>query len=183
MQNTNMEKRSKLKVYFLYFFVSLAILLVTIIFTSIIGGFLILRSVPSLDELNPSDSAETSKVYALDGTLITEFHAEENREIVPFEKMSNYIKDAILAVEDKRFYDHQGVDYIRIIGAFIADVKAGNKEQGASTITMQYIRNVYFAPEKTFMRKINEAVMAIQLEKKYTKDKICLLYTSDAADE
>ncbi|MHB8280318.1 MAG: transglycosylase domain-containing protein, partial [Candidatus Humimicrobiaceae bacterium] len=146
------------------------------IFIGTTGCALIPRTVPSLDELNPSDSAETSKVYALDGTLITEFHTEENREIVPFEKMSNYIKDAILAVEDKRFYDHQGVDYIRIIGAFIADVKAGNKEQGASTITMQYIRNVYFAPEKTFMRKINEAVMAIQLEKKYTKDKILEMY-------
>ena len=171
-----MEKRSKLKVYFLYFFVSLAILLVTIIFTGIIGGFLILRSVPSLNELTPSDIAETSKVYALDGTLITEFHAEENREIVSFDKMSDYIKYAILAVEDKRFYDHQGVDYRRIAGAFIANVRAGNKEQGASTITMQYIRNVYFTPEKTFRRKINEAVIAIQLERNYTKDKIFEMY-------
>jgi len=176
MQNTNIRKQSKEKSCWLSFLVALAIFLMITIFIGTTGCALIPRTVSSLDELNPSDSAETSKVYALDGTLITEFHAEENREIVPFEKMSNYIKDAILAVEDKRFYDHQGVDYIRIIGAFIADVKAGNKEQGASTITMQYIRNVYFAPEKTFMRKINEAVMAIQLEKKYTKDKILEMY-------
>lgn len=176
MQNTNIRKQSKEKSCWLSFLVALTIFLMITIFIGTTGCALIPRTVPSLDELNPSDSAETSKVYALDGTLITEFHAEENREIVPFEKMSNYIKDAILAVEDKRFYDHQGVDYIRIIGAFIADVKAGNKEQGASTITMQYIRNVYFAPEKTFMRKINEAVMAIQLEKKYTKDKILEMY-------
>ena len=176
MQNTNIRKQSKEKNCWLSFLVALTIFLMITIFIGTTGCALIPRTVPSLDELNPSDSAETSKVYALDGTLITEFHAEENREIVPFEKMSNYIKDAILAVEDKRFYDHQGVDYIRIIGAFIADVKAGNKEQGASTITMQYIRNVYFAPEKTFMRKINEAVMAIQLEKKYTKDKILEMY-------
>jgi len=176
MQNTNIRKQSKEKSCWLSFLVALTIFLMITIFIGTTGCALIPRTIPSLDELNPSDSAETSKVYALDGTLITEFHAEENREIVPFEKMSNYIKDAILAVEDKRFYDHQGVDYIRIIGAFIADVKAGNKEQGASTITMQYIRNVYFAPEKTFMRKINEAVMAIQLEKKYTKDKILEMY-------
>lgn len=176
MQNTNIRKQSKEKSCWLSFLIALTIFLMITIFIGTTGCALIPRTVPSLDELNPSDSAETSKVYALDGTLITEFHAEENREIVPFEKMSNYIKDAILAVEDKRFYDHQGVDYIRIIGAFIADVKAGNKEQGASTITMQYIRNVYFAPEKTFMRKINEAVMAIQLEKKYTKDKILEMY-------
>jgi penicillin-binding protein 1A len=176
MQNTNIRKQSKERICRLSFLVFLAILLVVIIFINTAGCALIPRSVPSLDELNPSDSAETSKVYALDGTLITEFHAEENREIVPFEKMSNYIKDAVLAVEDKRFYDHQGVDYIRIIGAFIADIKAGNKEQGASTITMQYIRNIYFTPEKTLWRKINEAIIAIQLERKYTKDKILEMY-------
>ena len=176
MQNINMRKQSKARICRLSFLVFLAILLVVIIFINTAGCALIPRSVPSLDELNPSDSAETSKVYALDGTLITEFHAEENREIVPFDRMSGYIKDAILAVEDKRFYDHQGVDYIRIIGAFIADIKAGNKEQGASTITMQYIRNIYFTPEKTFRRKINEAIIAIRLERKYTKDKILEMY-------
>jgi penicillin-binding protein 1A len=176
MQDTNMRKQSKPKSYRLSFLLLLAILLLIIIFTGISGCELVLKSVPSIDELAPSGIAETSKVYALDGTLITEFHAEENREIVPFDRMSNYIKDAILAVEDKRFYDHQGVDYIRILGALIADVKAGSKEQGASTITMQYIRNVYFTPEKTLIRKINEAVIAIQLERKYTKDKILEMY-------
>jgi len=176
MQNTNMRKQSKVRICWLSFLVFLAILLVIIIFIGTTGCALILRSAPSLDELTPSGIAETSKVYALDGTLIAEFHAEENREIVPFDRMSNYIKDAILAVEDKRFYDHQGVDYIRIIGAFIADIRAGNKEQGASTITMQYIRNVYFTPEKTFRRKINEAIIAIQLERNYTKDKILEMY-------
>ena len=171
-----MRKQSKEKICRLSFLVFLVIILVAIIFINTAGCAQIQRSVPSLDELNPSDSAETSKVYALDGTLITEFHAEENREIVPFEKMSDYIKDAILAVEDKRFYDHQGVDYIRIIGAFIANIRAGNKAQGASTITMQYIRNVYFTPEKTLRRKINEVIIAIQLERNYTKDKILEMY-------
>lgn len=171
-----MRKQDKERICRLSFLVFLAILLVVIIFINTAGCAQIPRSVPSLDELNPSDSAETSKVYALDGTLITEFHAEENREIVPFEKMSDYIKDAILAVEDKRFYDHQGVDYIRIIGALIANIRAGNKEQGASTITMQYIRNVYFTPEKTLRRKINEAIIAVQLERNYTKDKILEMY-------
>ncbi|MHB1346505.1 MAG: transglycosylase domain-containing protein [Candidatus Humimicrobiaceae bacterium] len=173
MQNTNIRKQSIAKIYLKYF---LVIILVAIIFTDITGCTRILKSIPSLDELTPSEIAQTSKVYALDGTLITEFHAEENREIVPFDGMSNYVKDAILAVEDKRFYDHQGVDYIRIIGALIADIKAGNKEQGASTITMQYIRNIYFTPEKTLWRKVNEALMAIQLERKYTKDKILEMY-------
>ncbi len=143
------------------------------------GGILVLyylNSLPTLEELTPSPIAQTSKVYALDGSLVTEFHSEENREIIPFHEMSQYIKDAVVAVEDKRFYEHQGVDYIRIIGAFIADIKAGDLSQGASTITQQYIKNVYFTPEKTFRRKINEALIAIQLERNYTKDKILEMY-------
>jgi penicillin-binding protein 1A len=176
MQQNNIKKRSRTKGCFLSLLIVIAIFVLIIVFIGIIGGFIILRSVPSLEELTPSDIAETSKVYAIDGTLLTEFHAGENREIIHFELMSDYVKDAVLAVEDKRFYDHQGVDYKRIIGAFIADVRAGTIEQGASTITMQYIKNVYFTPEKTFRRKINEAVIAIQLERNYTKDKILEMY-------
>ncbi|MBE3092439.1 MAG: PBP1A family penicillin-binding protein [Chloroflexi bacterium] len=135
-----------------------------------------INTLPTLEELTPSPIAQTSKVYALDGSLITEFHAEENREIISFNEMSPYIKDAIVAVEDKRFLEHKGVDYIRIIGAFIADLKAGELVQGASTITQQYVKNIYFSPEKTFRRKINEALIAIQLERNYTKDKILEMY-------
>ncbi|MBM3699458.1 MAG: PBP1A family penicillin-binding protein [Actinobacteria bacterium] len=176
MQQKNIKKRSKAKGCFLSLLTIIAVFILIIVFIGIIGGFIILRSVPSIEELTPSDIAETSKAYALDGTLIAEFHAGENREIIHFDKMSDYIKDAVLAVEDKRFYDHQGVDYKRIVGAFIADVRAGAIEQGASTITMQYIKNVYFTPEKTFRRKVNEAVIAIQLERNYTKDKILEMY-------
>jgi penicillin-binding protein 1A len=135
-----------------------------------------INTLPTLEELTPSPIAQTSKVYALDGSLITEFHAEENREIISFNEMSPYIKDAIVAVEDKRFLEHKGVDYIRIIGAFIADLKAGELVQGASTITQQYVKNIYLSPEKTFRRKINEALIAIQLERNYTKDKILEMY-------
>lgn len=143
------------------------------------GGILViyyLNSLPTLEELTPSPIAQTSKVYALDGSLVTEFHAEENREIISFHQMSQFIKDAIVAVEDKRFYEHEGVDYVRIIGAFIADLRAGELAEGASTITMQYIKNIYFTPEKTFRRKINEALIAVQLERNYTKDKILEMY-------
>jgi len=153
-----------------------AVFIVIILLAGLIGGLIIFSTVPSLEELTPSSIAETSKVYALDGSLLTEFHAEENREIIPFSKMSENIKNAVIAVEDKRYYEHQGVDYRRIIGAFLADIRSGSLGQGASTITMQYIKNVYFTPEKTFRRKINEAVIAIQLERNYTKDKILEMY-------
>lgn len=153
-----------------------AIVISLIIVIGLAFFFYYINTLPTLEELTPSPIAQTSKVYAIDGSLITEFHAEENREIISFNKMSDYIKDSIVAVEDKRFFEHQGVDYLRIIGAFIADVKAGEIVQGASTITQQYIKNVYFSPEKTLRRKINEALIAIQLERHYTKNKILEMY-------
>jgi len=153
--------------------------IVLICFVLAIAGSVIiyyLVTVPDLEELSPSPIAETSKVYAIDGSLLTEFHATENREIIPFSKMSENIKNAVIAIEDKRFYEHEGVDYKRIIGALITDIKAGGYEQGASTITQQYVKNVYFSHEKTIRRKVNEAIIAIQLERYYTKDKILEMY-------
>src|SRR5665811_693232 len=133
-------------------------------------------AVPKLENLTPSLIAETSKVYAIDGSLLTEFHATENREIIAFDKMPQNIKNAVVSVEDKRFYTHSGVDYTRIIGALINDIRAKDYSQGASTITQQYVKNVYFSPEKTLRRKINEALVAIQIERNYTKDKILEMY-------
>ncbi|MBC8388686.1 MAG: PBP1A family penicillin-binding protein [Actinobacteria bacterium] len=157
----------------------LMIVAFTVFIIIAVGGISLLvlfSSLPSIEELTPSAIAETSKVYSLDGSLITEFHAEENREIIPFNKMSQHIKDAIISVEDKRFYQHQGVDYIRIIGALIADIRSGEIVEGGSTITQQYVKNVYFSPEQTLRRKINEAAISIQLERNYTKDKILEMY-------
>jgi len=157
----------------------LIMLLLLVSVAAAFGIFIVLyyiNTLPTLEELSPSPVAQTSKVYAIDGSLITEFHAEENREIISFNDMSPNIINAIVAIEDKRFFEHQGVDYIRIIGAFIADIKAGDLAQGASTITQQYVKNIYFTPEKTFRRKINEALIAIQIERNYTKNKILEMY-------
>jgi membrane peptidoglycan carboxypeptidase len=169
-------KRRELSGCLKFFIFAVSALLVLAIATGLILVLYYLNSLPTLEELTPSPIAQTSKVYALDGSLVTEFHAGENREIISFYEMSQYIKDAIIAVEDKRFYEHQGVDYIRIVGAFIADIRAGDLSQGGSTITQQYVKNIYFSPEKTFRRKLNEALIAVQLERNYTKDKILEMY-------
>jgi len=172
--NTGNEKKGR--GCLITFAVTLLICLIIIIFTGLVTAIIYLQTIPSIEDLTPSPIAETSKVYALDGSLLTEFHAEENREIISFNQMSQHIKDAIVSVEDKRFYDHTGVDYIRIIGALIADIRHGKIVQGGSTITQQYVKNVYFTPEQTLRRKINEAIIAIQLERHYTKDKILEMY-------
>jgi len=172
--STNNKKRAR--GCLITFSVTLLLCLIIIIFVGFVAALLYLQTIPSIEDLTPSPIAETSKVYAIDGSLLTEFHAGENREIIPFEKMSQHIKDAIVSVEDKRFYDHTGVDYRRIIGALIADIRYGKIVQGGSTITQQYVKNVYFTSERTMRRKINEAIIAIQLERYYTKDKILEMY-------
>ena len=166
------KKRGCLKIFLVFLFSSVFLLLLV----AFIVGLIYLNSLPSLEALTPSPLAQTSRVYAIDGTLIAEFHAEENREIIDFSDMSQHLKNAIISVEDKRYYEHQGVDYRRIIGAAIADIRAGDLSQGASTITMQLAKNIYFSPEKTWRRKINEAAISIQLERHYTKDKIMEMY-------
>ncbi|MDD3818904.1 MAG: transglycosylase domain-containing protein, partial [Actinomycetota bacterium] len=118
----NKQNKQKKKNKFLNFLKVALIIIVSLFILFSLVLLLYVNTLPSLEELTPTPVAQTSKVYAIDGTLIAEFHAEENREIVPFNKMSQYIKDAVIAVEDKRFYEHQGVDYIRIIGALIADL-------------------------------------------------------------
>ena len=170
------SKRKKLSGCLKFFIITSVTVISFVTLTGIVFVLYYINTLPTLEELNPSPIAQTSKVYALDGSLITEFHAEENREIISFNEMSTYIKDAIVAVEDKRFYVHQGVDYRRIIGALIADIRYGEWAQGASTITQQCVKNIYLSPEKTLRRKINEALIAIQLERHYTKDKILEIY-------
>ncbi|KGR85734.1 transglycosylase domain-containing protein [Lysinibacillus odysseyi] len=103
---------------------------------------------------------------------IGDYYTGERRYWVSLDEISPYLTDATIAVEDKDFYQHSGFDYSRIAGAVLADIKAGNKVQGASTLTQQYARNLYLTHEKTWTRKINEALYAYRLEVFYGKDEI-----------
>lgn len=103
---------------------------------------------------------------------IGDYFTEERRYWTNLDEISPYLIDATVAVEDKDYYDHRGFDYSRIAGAVLADLKAGSKVQGASTITMQYARNLYLTHEKSWNRKLNEALYAYRLELFYSKDEI-----------
>jgi len=145
--------------------------------TSIVASFV--KDLPSIEEFAPSESALTSKIFAADGTLIATFHGEENRELVTLEQIPKNLTNAVLAIEDERFYKHIGFDPEGIIRAFLINLKSGAVEEGASTITQQVIRNLYIPEEKnviTYDRKIREAALAYQLEKYYTKDEILEVY-------
>lgn len=112
------------------------------------------------------------EVYDNDNNLIETINNTSNRSYVILEDVSPNIIKAFLSIEDKEYYNHQGVNFKRIIGALIADIKNKDMRQGGSTITQQYVKNTFLTSEKTLKRKIDEALIAINLENNYTKDEI-----------
>jgi len=135
---------------------------------------------PSIMRLNPERGGpqQTSKVYAADGRLITELGIER-RTVLPLSEIPVHVRQAFVAVEDKRFYEHNGIDYWRILGAVKANLLTLRYAQGFSTITMQLARNVFpehLGREKRLTRKLREARVAVELERNFPKDTILELY-------
>lgn len=120
----------------------------------------------------PLNVSQTAVFYSANGKVLDEVHNGQKRYWVSLNQISPYVKDATLAVEDKRFYEHHGFDMHRIAGAIVADIKAMGKVQGASTITQQYARNLFLEHDKTWTRKLQEALYTIRLEMNYSKDQI-----------
>lgn len=110
--------------------------------------------------------------YGADNSIIGESHKGQTRYWVPLSEVSPHLINATVAIEDKRFYDHNGFDYKRIVGAALADIKAMSKVQGASTISQQYARNLFLEHDKTWKRKVVEALYTLRLEMNYTKEQI-----------
>jgi len=129
---------------------------------------------PDVSDLSDYRPKLSMRVYSVEGTQIGEF-GEERRNLMPFKEIPKVMKDAVLAIEDARFYQHGGVDYIGLMRASLANLGRA-KSQGASTITMQVARNVYLSSEKTFTRKIYEILLTTKLEHMLTKDQIFEIY-------
>jgi penicillin-binding protein 1A len=150
-----------------------------ITFTAAAAAASFINELPDIEEYAPTQGALTSKIYAEDGTLIATFHGEENRELVSLEDMPKNLINAVISIEDERFYKHTGVDLEGIARAFLINMQSGEIVEGASTITQQVITSVYIPQGKTIItydRKIKEAALAYQLEKVYTKDEILEMY-------
>lgn len=129
---------------------------------------------PDISDLADYRPKLSMRVYSVEGKQIGEF-GEERRTLTAFKDIPQVMKDAVLAIEDARFYQHGGVDYVGLIRASIANLGHA-KSQGASTITMQVARNVYLSSEKTFTRKIYEILLTLKLEHLLTKDQIFEIY-------
>jgi len=133
---------------------------------------------PPVQILDTYTPRQTSKVYAADGRFIAEVGLER-RTLVKISEIPKVVKDAFVLTEDKRFYQHSGIDWVRVPGAALRNLRAGSWEQGFSTITMQLARNVFperISREKNLVRKVKEAKVARQIEERYSKDKILELY-------
>jgi len=134
----------------------------------------VMPNLPPLDVVTDYRPKIPLRVYTADGALIGEF-GEEHRDFVPIKDIPKVMKDALLAIEDARFYEHGGIDYRGVTRALLADL-TGGFHQGASTITMQVARNFFLSQEKTLKRKLTEIVLAYRIEAALPKDQILELY-------
>ena len=133
---------------------------------------------PSIEVLERYQPRQTSRLYAIDGRFVAELGVER-RTLATLNEIPKVVQDAFVVTEDKRFYSHRGVDWFRIPGATMTNIRAGSFVEGFSTITMQLARNIFptkLTREKSPVRKLKEIRVARQIEKRYSKDKILELY-------
>jgi penicillin-binding protein 1A len=157
------------------------ILGVTMLASSIVAGGLVglaisFRNLPDVRVLRSYAPTETTYIYDIKGVQLASLHDEANREVVPLNRISPNLKRALLAIEDDRFYYHQGVNLTGVGRALSANFKKGGVSQGGSTITMQLIKNLFLSQKQQFSRKLAEAVLSIRLEQIFRKDEILEMY-------
>lgn len=121
-------------------------------------------------------AAQTGRMYDSAGGLITTIKGAQNRVVIPLQEIPERTRQVFIAAEDLRFYRHKGIDVVRLFGAVVANLKEGGYAQGASTITMQLIRQSHLSTQKTIARKLEEMYLAIQLERQMSKDDILSMY-------
>lgn len=153
----------------------------TMIASSVVAGGLVglaisFRNLPDVRVLRNYVPSETSYIYDINGTLLYSLHDEANREVVDINDISPNLKRAVLAVEDSYFYSHNGINPSSVGRAVLANFQAGDTVEGASTITMQLVKNLFLTPDRTISRKVAEAVLALRLEQIFTKDEILEMY-------
>jgi len=130
------------------------------------------RQLPDPDITKAKGRDQTTIIYDRTGKVLTKLYAEENRQDVALAKMPQSLRQAVISTEDQRFYEHTGVDPVSIGRAIFVDIVKREKAQGGSTITQQYVKQAFVTSEKTLKRKLQEAILAQRVEKRYTKDQI-----------
>ena len=141
------------------------------------GLFLqILNQLPDIESIDSYLPSETTLIFSADGKVLARLHREENRQVIPLSKISMHVQKAVIATEDPRFYSHHGLDFYSIFRAGIKNLIYGRIVEGGSSITQQLARNLFLTKKKTLTRKFAELVLALQIERRYTKEEILELY-------
>ena len=169
MKSDRLEKWVKISV-------SVVMILITVVFVfGILAYFYFTYGLPSIETLRNYKPSTITRFYADDGELIAEFF-QEKREVVSLDRMPDHLIQAFVAGEDARFFQHKGLDYLAIFRALFRNIFSGEILQGGSTITQQVVKSLLLSPEKSFARKIREAILAYRIEKNLTKEEILFLY-------
>src|SRR6201987_285517 len=132
---------------------------------------------PQVEQLERYRPSSVTELYDAHGRVIGTF-ALQRRGVAGYDDYPQVLRDALTSIEDKDFYNHCGINLWRIAGAAYRDVESGGKVQGASTLTMQLARNLFLSPDRSFYRKMQEALLAIQIERRFTKPQIFTLYAN-----
>jgi len=154
----------------------LALVPAVVLVGATVGGTVAFGSSCDLHSLRPVSVGQNSFVYASDGSVLGAIPAERNRTPVSRQQISPWMPKATVAIEDRRFYKHGGIDPVGIARAVVADVRAGKIVEGGSTITQELVRNLYLSRERTFKRKLTEACLAIKLSQHWSKQRILTAY-------
>ncbi|MDE7314217.1 MAG: PBP1A family penicillin-binding protein, partial [Mucispirillum sp.] len=172
--NKKPKKRSKLRII-LYIAGALSALGIIGLISIIVYVYMLSLQLPSTDEFSKFKYTEPMVVYDAKGNIIAELGAER-RYPITIDQMPPYVYQAVVAVEDARFYEHSGIDPLGIARAMVSNIKAGRMVEGGSTLTQQLVKVIYLSPERKVKRKIKEAIIAYRLDKELSKEKILELY-------
>ena len=157
--------------------VSLVMLLTLAVITGSLAGLTLVYSVdlPQINDLERYRPSTTTELYDVKGRVVGSF-ALERREVIDYNSFAPVLRQAVISIEDKSFESHWGINVFRVAGAAWHDIRSHGRAQGASTLTMQLARNLFLSSERTSTRKIQEAYLAIQIERAFTKEQIFTLY-------
>lgn len=158
--------------------ISIAVMMMIIAVPTVFGVasyFYFTHDLPRIETLKNYKPSTITKIFSEDAEVIGEFFYEK-REVVPLDRIPHYLIQAFVAGEDSRFFQHKGLDYLAIFRALFRNIFSGEIVQGGSTITQQVVKSLLLSPEKSFARKIREAILAYQIERNLTKEEILYLY-------
>ncbi|MDD3012540.1 MAG: PBP1A family penicillin-binding protein [Candidatus Gastranaerophilales bacterium] len=173
---SEIERRRLIRTVFLISIglISGIILIISLLITN--GVMKLSTELPDISVLKEYKPDQTSLIYDINNKLVANIHGDEDRVVIPLNKISPHLQRAVIAIEDNRFYNHGGIDLIGTLRAASTNFSGSDSVQGGSSITQQLVKNSFLSPERSIKRKLIEAILAVRIERIFNKDKILEMY-------